>query len=171
MVRSGMSVLRMLANSDTVKVKMCEGDAPTLALIVQSLQTFAGAPAVLEQSIAALGNLCLRLLDNAEACFQRGVLPLIQQAMSRHPLAVGMQRVACLTVRNMVTRSKARVQAAFEEGLEPLLQQAYMRHVICRDVAYACLRDMGCSYAETDIGKAQAERAARAIATGDIAVQ
>jgi hypothetical protein len=42
----------------------------------------------------------------------------------------------------------------------------------CRsDVAYACLRDMGVSYAETTLGRAQAERAERALAAGDITVQ
>lgn len=45
------------------------------------------------------------------------------------------------------------------------------RPLCCRDVVYACLRDLGVEYAETMTGKAQAERAARAIATGNIAVK
>jgi hypothetical protein len=56
-------------------------------------------------------------------------------------------------------------------GFEQLLQDAYVRHLGCRDVAFACLRDMGVSYAETDVGREQAARAARAIAAGDISVK
>lgn len=52
-------------------------------------------------------------------------------------------------------------------GFEPLAQKAYLHHPTARDVAYAALRDMGVPYAETATGKAQAERAARAIAAGD----
>jgi hypothetical protein len=46
-----------------------------------------------------------------------------------------------------------------------------MRAPIARDVAYAALRDLGVSYAETTIGREQAERAARAIAANDISVK
>ncbi len=46
-----------------------------------------------------------------------------------------------------------------------------MRHPAARDVSYACLRDMGVEYAETVIGRAQAERAARAVEAGDIRVK
>ena len=47
------------------------------------------------------------------------------------------------------------------------MQKAYLNHATARDVAYAALRDMGVPYAETATGKAQAERAVRAIAAGD----
>jgi hypothetical protein len=45
--------------------------------------------------------------------------------------------------------------------------KAYLNHATARGVAYAALRDMGVPYAETATGKAQAERAVRAIAAGD----
>ena len=44
-----------------------------------------------------------------------------------------------------------------------------MRHTSVRDVAYACLRDLGTDV-ETAIGAAQAERAARALAAGSVYV-
>ena len=65
----------------------------------------------------------------------------------------------------------ARVAAAFDAGLEAALQAAYAAHPTARDVAYAALRDMGVDYAETERGREQALRAARAIAAGDIAVK
>lgn len=169
MLRCGLAVLRTLANSDPNKVKMGEG--PTLGLLLQVLQTGQDVPPILEQAVAALGNLCLRLPSNAERVFSRGGLQLIARAMARHPGYGPIQRSACLTLRNIIARSPERIQAAFDEGFENLLQAAYVRHPTCRDVSYACLRDMGCSYAETTIGRAQADRAARAIAANNIRVQ
>lgn len=169
MLRCGLAVLRTLANSDPNKVKMGEG--PTLDLLLQVLQTGQDVPPILEQAIAAIGNLCLRLPSNAERVFARGGLQLLARAMARHPGYGPIQRSTCLTLRNIISRSQERVQAAFDEGFENLLQVAYVRHPTCRDVSYACLRDMGCSYAETTIGRAQADRAARAIAANNIRVQ
>ena len=70
-------------------------------------------------------------------------------------------------MRNLVVKSPERVGEAFDRGFEGLVQEAYRRHPLARDVAYAALRDLGVPYAETATGKAQAERAARAIAAGD----
>lgn len=171
MVRCGFAVMRAVANSDPVKVKMCEGEAAPLSLLLQALDTFKGAPSVLEQVVATIGSLCLRLPDHAALIHARGAMQVLSAAMRRHPGHLGLQRALCLALRNIFTRSKERMAAAADEGFEALFQAAYMRHPACRDVAYACLRDMGCTYAETEIGRAQADRAARAIAAGDISVQ
>ena len=137
---------------------------------MQAMETFREAPAVLDQAAAALSNLCLRLQDNAAKACEGGALPLIARAMRLHATSPGVQRSGCLAVRNLVVKSPSRVAAAFDEGLEALLQQAYLRHPVAADVAYAALRDMGVPYAETSTGRAQAERAARAIETGNIAI-
>lgn len=168
LAKAGFSLLRALANSDPAKVKM--GSGPTLQLILQALETFREVPAVLDQAAAAISNLCLRLPDNAARAVAGGALPLIARAMRTHGASAGVQRSGCLAVRNLVVKSPARVQAAFDEGFEGLIQAAYVRHPVAGDVAYAALRDMGVPYAETSTGRAQAERAARAIATGDIAI-
>jgi hypothetical protein len=195
MVRCGMAVLRAVANSDTIKVKMCAGDAAAMSLMLQTLHVYSGWATVMEQAIAAVGNLCLRLAGNCATITSRGGIGLIAAAMRRHPEHAGVQRSGCLALRNLVVRDADRIRAAFDEGMftqlhfntlacfrdpccylqavgiagcEPLLQQAYIKHQVCRDVAYACLRDMGCTYAETSLGREAAERAARAIESGDI---
>lgn len=142
-----------------------------LSLILLALTQFADFAPVAETAIGCLGNLALRPEGNKQAIFAGGGLGLIATSLRLHPSSPGLARAACLAVRNIVVRSPERVQSAFDEGLEPLLQEAYTRHPACRDVAYACMRDMGCSYAETGTGRAQAERAARALAAGDITVQ
>lgn len=169
MLRCGLAVLRTLANSDPNKVKMGEGR--TLPLLLQVLETAADVPPLLDQAIAALANLCLRLPANAVRVYDAGALPLIARAMRRHPGYMPLQRSCCLALRNIIARAPERIQASFDEGFEGLLQGAYVRHVTCRDVAYASLRDMGCAYAETSIGRAQADRAARAIASNNIRVE
>ncbi len=169
MLRCGLAVLRTLANSDPNKVKMGEGR--TLPLLLQVLETAADVPPLLDQAIAALANLCLRLPANAVRVYDAGALPLIARAMRRHPGYMPLQRSCCLALRNVIARAPERIQASFDEGFEGLLQGAYVRHVPCRDVAYASLRDMGCAYAETSIGRAQADRAARAIASNNIRVE
>ena len=150
---------------------MCEGDALPMMIMLQALDVFASSPGVCEQAIASLGSLSLRLGHNAATITARGGMRLICAAMRRHNDHVGVQRAACLAVRNMVVRSKERVALAFEEGIEPLLVAAYSTHMVARDVAYACLRDLGVSYAETTVGLAAAERATRALAAGDIATK
>lgn len=169
MVRCGFAVLRSLANSDPNKIKMGEG--PTLNVLLQALDTMMTSPSVLDQVIAVLGNLCLRLPDNCARVHTLGGFPLLARAMRTHIGHLGLQRSACLALRNMIVKSPDRIQAAFDEGFENLLQQTYMQHPAARDVSYACLRDMGVEYAETVIGRAQAERAQRALVAGDIRVK
>lgn len=183
MLRSGLALLRALAGSETVRRGMCNvaaGAGPnTMSVALAALESFAApslagdapAAAVCEQAAATIGNLCLRMGEHAELAVARGALPLLAAAMRAHAASAGMQRAACLAVRNMVVRSKDRAAAAFAAGLEATLQAAYARHPTTRDVVYSALRDMGCEYAETTRGQEQAARAARAIAAGDISVK
>lgn len=196
-VRGGLAVLRTLANSDHVKARMCDeapqppaaaaagGGAPdssggagaprvstlTLVLAVLTGPLAQVSPGVAEQAAGIIGNLALRTPDGVRAAIGAGggVAALVG-AMRSHPGEAGVQRAACLSLRNLVNRSAERKQAAFDEGVEPLLQAAFVRHPPARDVAYAAMRDLGLEYAETTTGRAQAERAARAAAAGDISV-
>jgi hypothetical protein len=191
LVRAGLAVLRSLAYSDAVRARMCEAPAPlppadtthaappppppsALAIILGALAApppVGSSAAVVEAALGGLANLSLRPEANKVAIAAAGGLALVAGAMRAHPTVPGVQRSACLAARNLVSRSAERRAAAFDEGFEALLQEAYRRHPGARDVAYACLRDMGVDYAETLTGRAQAERAARALAAGDISVQ
>jgi len=142
------------------------GTGSTLGMILHCFSTFSEAPTVLEQAAAAISNLCLRLTDNATRAAAGGAIPLLATAMRKHPHQPGLARAGCLAIRNLVVKSPERIALAFDEGFEALVQEAYKRHPFARDVAYAALRDMGVPYAETATGRAQAERATRAIAAG-----
>ena len=117
LMRTGLRLLRTLANSDPNKVKM--GTGATLRLLLQSFDTFAEAPSVLEQAAAAVSNLCLRIPDNAVRAAVGGALPLLARAMRKHAASAGVQRSGCLALRNLVVKSPERVQTAFDEGAAP----------------------------------------------------
>jgi hypothetical protein len=167
MVRCGFAVLRSLANSDPNKLKMGEG--PTLGVLLQALENMIYSPSVIEQVIGVMSNVCLRLPENSQRIVDRGGLPLLARAMRTHMGSATLLRAVCLALRNIASKNKLLAQAALDEGFEALLQQCYMRHTSARDVAYACLRDLGTDV-ETSIGQAQAERAARAISLGTVYV-
>ena len=167
MVRCGFAVLRSLANSDPNKLKMGEG--PTLGVLLQALENMIYSPSVIEQVIGVMSNVCLRLPENSQRIVDRGGLPLLARAMRTHMGHATLLRAVCLALRNIASKNKLLAQAALDEGFEALLQQCYMRHTSARDVAYACLRDLGTDV-ETSIGQAQAERAARAISMGTVYV-
>jgi hypothetical protein len=167
MVRCGFAVLRSLANSDPNKLKMGEG--PTLGILLQALENMIHSPSVIEQVVGVMSNICLRLPENSQRIVDRGGLPLLTRAMRTHMGHATLLRAVCLALRNIASKNKSLAQAALDEGFEALLQQCYMRHTSTRDVAYACLRDLGTDV-ETSIGQAQAERAARAISLGTVYV-
>jgi hypothetical protein len=167
MVRCGFAVLRSLANSDPNKLKMGEG--PTLGVLLQALENMIHSPSVIEQVVGVMSNICLRLPENSQRIVDRGGLPLLTRAMRTHMGHATLLRAVCLALRNIASKNKSLAQAALDEGFEALLQQCYMRHTSTRDVAYACLRDLGTDV-ETSIGQAQAERAARAISLGTVYV-
>jgi hypothetical protein len=114
LLRTGLRLLRTLANSDPNKVKM--GSGATLRLLLQAFDTFAEAPGVLEQAAAAVSNLCLRIPENASRAAAGGALSLLARAMAKHVTSAGVQRSGCLALRNLVVKSPERVQAAFDEG-------------------------------------------------------
>ena len=63
--------------------------------------------------------------------------------MRLHPQQGGVQRAACMLLRNLGSRSPdVRLEIA-EVGAEKFLRLARHAHSICEDVAYAALRDLG----------------------------
>lgn len=104
----------------------------TLQVLLQACETMIPSPSVLDQVVAVLANLCLRLPDNSARVHGQGGLALIAKAMRTHPGHAGLQRSCCLALRNIIVKDKTRIAAAFDEGFENLLQQAYMRHPVSR---------------------------------------
>lgn len=60
-------------------------------------------------------------------------------------LYVGVQKQACMALRNMVARTRDYCAAILELGAEALLNHAGSNHKDCADEAKAALRDLGCA--------------------------
>lgn len=66
------------------------------------------------------------------------------KAMRANAGKATLVRFGCLLIRNLVSRNKDLQQPILDDGAEPILRAARQMHSICEDVAYACLRDLGC---------------------------
>lgn len=143
-VKGACGALRKLAHSDHVKRAVCAGDAAALNVLMAGLQGFAGDVGVLEQALAALSVVSLRIPENALAIADKHAIPYVVDAMRSHPTAPGVQRQCCLCLRNLVSRNKEALRGVIlEEGAEALLRAARAAHDNCTDVAWAALRDLG----------------------------
>ncbi|XP_036090270.1 armadillo repeat-containing protein 6 isoform X2 [Rousettus aegyptiacus] len=99
---------------------------------------------VCEQSCAALCVLALRKPENSRVIVEGGGAQAALEAMKAHPQEAGVQKQACMLIRNLVSRSQAFSQPILELGAEALIAQARATHQDCEDVAKAALRDLGC---------------------------
>ena len=143
-IRNVCGAIKKLAHSDHVKRAVCAGDAKPLSVLLSGLQGFMTDASVVEQALAALSVSVLRTPENAQMVADKDALPFIAKAMQMHPDAAGLQRQACLCVRNLVSRSKSSLtEPLLEEGVEALLRAAKASHPACQDVAKAALRDLG----------------------------
>jgi len=143
-IRNVCGAIKKLAHSDHVKRAVCAGDAKPLSVLLSGLQGFMSDASVVEQALAALSVSVLRTPENAQMVADRDALPFIAKAMQVHPQAAGLQRQACLCIRNLVSRSKSTLtEPLLEEGVEALLRAAKGSHPDCQDVAKAALRDLG----------------------------
>ena len=102
---------------------------------------------MLEQALAALSNFALRQADNCRVIAGANGVELAVAAMRRHPESAALQRSACLALRNMCTHRTSELRALIlDAGAEPLFRLARNTHPrACDDVAFAALRDLGCS--------------------------
>jgi hypothetical protein len=143
-IRNVCGAIKKLAHSDHVKRAVCAGDAKPLSVLLAGLQGFMADASVVEQALAALSVTVLRTPENAQLVADRDALPFIVEAMQMHGGAPGLQRQACLCIRNLVSRSKSSLTTPLlEEGVERLLRKAMASHGACQDVATAALRDLG----------------------------
>lgn len=86
----------------------------------------------------------LRKPDNSRVIIEGGGALAALQAMKAHPQEAGVQKQACMLIRNLVSRSQVFSKPILDLGAEELILQARAAHPDCEDVAKAALRDLGC---------------------------
>uniref|UniRef100_A0A9L0K2L8 Armadillo repeat containing 6 n=1 Tax=Equus asinus TaxID=9793 RepID=A0A9L0K2L8_EQUAS len=159
LVKQVLSALRAIAGNDDVKdaIVRAGGTESIVAAMTQHLAspqvpipggTQGGAEGlesqVCEQSCAALCVLALRKPENSRVIVEGGGALAALEAMKAHPQEAGVQKQACMLIRNLVARSQAFSQPLLDLGAEALISQARATHRDCEDVAKAALRDLGC---------------------------
>lgn len=137
------ALLRQLANSDDVKKDIAEAEGG-LAVVLKALKAAEESKAVAEQILGLLAAVMLRHAEHAELLADAGALGLALLTVKGLEAAPGVQRQACMFVRNAVARSERVKQLALEAGAEAVVRQAKLLHPKpCGDVGSAALRDLG----------------------------
>eukprot|EP00775_Hariotina_reticulata_P012080 gene12080-12220_t len=129
LVRAVTAALRQLANSDAVKSELAEGGA--LATLIRATRIYGSHPAVQEQLLGLLVALVFGVGASGSSSGDAGS-------------AAGVQRQACMAVRNMVVRNPELGPAFLAAGAEELLRSVKVLFPgSCKDVGSAALRDLG----------------------------
>nr|XP_060641064.1 armadillo repeat-containing protein 6 [Anolis sagrei ordinatus]XP_060641065.1 armadillo repeat-containing protein 6 [Anolis sagrei ordinatus] len=142
LVKQVLSAIRAIAGNDDVKDAIV--NAGGTDLIVLAMSRHLGSPQVCEQSCAALCMLALRKPENCRVIMEGGGALAALQAMKAHPREAGVQKQACMLIRNLVAHSQDFSQPILDLGAESLIAEARATHRDCDDVAKAALRDLGC---------------------------
>lgn len=140
-VVAGIALLRNLAARDECKTPIFE----SISIASNAAQMHVSSSSrIAEQYCGLLGNLCLRRPDLARKTTQSGMVDIILQAMETYSADKGLQRIACLALRNICARDEeTRRQLRRKGEAEKLIRQAWKRHAgSCADVAYAALREL-----------------------------
>jgi hypothetical protein len=144
-VRAALGLLRQLAGADAVKPRfVAAGGLTTLLALLCNRSPGAAAAPLCESGLALLAALTLRNPEGAAAAATAGGLDVALDVMSAFPSAPGLQRAACMYLRNSAARNLELRPLMLERGAEALLRAAKAAHAgTCTDVGSAALRDLG----------------------------
>lgn len=99
-------LLKCLAGSDKLKGVLARGPgAKGRTLILEALRVHAEHAPVLAAALGCITALSLRHPDISVEFAEGDAVPLMAQAMRKHPEAAGVQRQASMAIRNMVVRN------------------------------------------------------------------
>jgi hypothetical protein len=140
------SCLAAFARNDENKKLI--GTSSGVQLGVALMRRFPQSANVQLQVMKLLSAITLRQPGICEGVAACGGHSSALKAMRQHPQAAKLVRFGCLLIRNLVSRNKNLQQPILDDGAEPVLRAARRAHTICEDVAYGCLRDLGCRLGE-----------------------
>jgi len=141
-VRQALIVMKTLAGNDEVKAEVSKLGG--VELVVLAMNTHQNISTIAEASCKLLTAITLRNPDNCRKVVECQGHQHIIQAMKLHPSVVGVQKNACMSLRNLVSRTKDLKDVILALGAEPLINNALNQHSECKDEAKAALRDLGC---------------------------
>jgi hypothetical protein len=143
--RAALGLLRQLAGADAIKPRfVAAGGLQQLLALLGTAGAGAAGAALSEAGLTMLAALTLRNPEGAAAAAAAGALDAAVELMARYPAVPGLQRAACMYLRNSAARNLELRPLMLERGAEPLLRAAKAAHPgVCTDVGSAALRDLG----------------------------
>ncbi|KAJ3695860.1 hypothetical protein LUZ60_001237 [Juncus effusus] len=138
--KSCCSLLHKLAGSDANKIAIVQKGG--LDKLIKLSSRFSDDPSVIQEVMAIVTVLSLRLPENAAKAMEAGIGDLTMQSMVDFPTSYQMQKQACLMIRNLVVRNPENRVIFLNGGIEKLIRKAKGMQG-CKDAATDALRDLG----------------------------
>jgi len=142
--RAALGLLRQLAGADPIKSRfVAAGGLPALLTLLCDHPAGSAAVPLCEAGLTLLAALTLRNPEGSASAAAAGGLDVALELMSQFPAASGLQRAACMYLRNSAARNLELRPLMLERGAEALLRSAKAAHPgTCTDVGSAALRDL-----------------------------
>jgi hypothetical protein len=143
-LRAATGLLRQLAGADAIKPRfVAAGGLPALLTLLCDRPGGAAAAPLCEAGLTLLAALTLRNPEGSADAAAAGGLDVALELMTLFPAASGLQRAACMYLRNSAARNLELRPLMLERGAEALLRAAKAAHPgTCTDVGSAALRDL-----------------------------
>nr|CAB3223154.1 armadillo repeat-containing protein 6 [Phallusia mammillata] len=140
-IKSCITLLKAISGNDEVKVAVVK--AGIVDYLLKALDEHASNAQICEACFAALTTLTLRNPSHCDVIMSKRAAPLMTQAMRNHQDRPGVQKQACMAIRNLVARTRHHTTAFIENGAENLIRQASENYKsVLEDEAKAALRDL-----------------------------
>jgi len=141
LVRQCFVLIKAMSGNDDVKRAVCKSQA--IDLMMLALNEHKDSPAVCESVFAAVTTVSLRNPDHCDVIMSKGFAPLVISAMEFHKNHPGVQKQACMAIRNMVVRTRNHKKPFIDFNIESLIHKARSKHGQYLDAeSKAALRDL-----------------------------
>lgn len=143
LMRSVVGLLRNIVADDGRKDQLISQGILDLLIHILNTEPYSQDGQVMEHGFGCLAQFSLRSPGNSQRIVDSNVaIDLIVKSMRKFFDRDGLQRQACLTIRNIAGRCPELRGMLLDSGIESVLRDAG-RITTCVDEAYSALRDLG----------------------------
>ncbi len=143
LIRSVVGLLRNIVADDGRKDQLISNGILDLLIHILNTDPYSQDGVVLEHGFGCLAQFSLRSPQNSKRIVDSNVaIELLVKSMRKFFDRDGLQRQACLTIRNIAGRCPELRSLLLDSGVESVLRDAG-RITTCVDEAYSALRDLG----------------------------
>ncbi|XP_065334736.1 armadillo repeat-containing protein 6 homolog [Cloeon dipterum] len=140
--RQAIKLLKALAGSDAVKVKIVQAEA--IPLLISAISRHQSSQQLFLIGILAIAAISLRSPANSQMLCDCGVAELITQGMKEHLKNSDIQKNCALAIRNIVSRNRELCKDFIDLNIEDLLNLSVKVHgAAVEENIKDALRDLG----------------------------